>query len=67
MAMKQRYIQEDGVFRKAYTMGENLRAGMAEHGRRSTFLFMNREIVAELNASDTLESRFIREYGAAVL
>ena len=47
--------------------GENLRAGMTEHGRQSTFLFMNREIVAELNASDTLEFRFIRGYGAAAL
>ena len=47
--------------------GENLRAGMTEHGRRSTFLFMNREIVAELNASDTPESRFIRGYGAVTL
>ena len=47
--------------------GENLRAGMIEHGKRRTFLFMNREIVAELNASDTPESRFIRGYGAAAL
>ena len=47
--------------------GENLRAGITEHGKRSTFLFMNREIIGELNASDTLKSRFIRGYGAAAL
>ena len=47
--------------------GENLRAGTITDGKKSIFLFMNREMVAELGESDALETRYIRGYGAAVL
>ena len=46
--------------------GEGLRAGLSEHGKRSTFIFAGGEIVAELDHGGSA-SRYIRGYGAAAL
>lgn len=47
--------------------GENLRAGLVERGKRSTFVFHKGEIVGELDDRDTLVKGYIRGYGAAAI
>ena len=54
-------------FQENHYDGENLRAGVIEHGKQSTFVFMNNEIIAELDASGILANRYIRGHEAAAL
>ncbi len=61
-----RVLSGSGCIQENLYDGEGLRAGLSEHGKRSTFVFAGGEIVAELEHGGRA-SRYIRGYGAAAL
>ena len=61
-----RVLSGNGCIQENLYDGEGLRAGLMEHGKRSTFVFAGGEIVAELEPGGSA-SRYIRGYGAAAL